>query len=392
MQRFWIGLTALAALLFQANTALSGKPLLELKVGDNAYVGRSLARDDQTCWIQASDGRLTRLLLQRVTEFRKVSPNFRQMSVIDARDQLSREWSRSLETAAAGSYAVAAPRGKAQAYATLLDEVHRSFSTFFSRRNFGLEKPEFPLMAIIFPNAQEFAAYCQADGMSYSPGLRGYYNPETNRIAFFEDNAPVTLGPRDPNQELLQAALGPFKRPDDSCSSCRMMTRFESAGTIDANFRDTLVHEATHQIAFNMGLHTRIGENPRWVVEGLAMIFERNQDGSNGRGSERQRINAERYEWFMQRTRQDVVPLEKFLATDRTFSTATLDAYAQAWALTFYLSERRAGDFAKYLQVIQKHDPFEDYTGEMRVADFQAAFGKDIDWLQVEWLRFMDAL
>ena len=392
MQRLWIGLATLAALLIHATPASSGKPLLELKVGDQAYIGRSLARDDRMCWVQSQDGSLTQLALQRITAFRKVSPQFRKISVIDARDQLSREWSRSLETAAAGSYAVAAPPGKAQAYATLLDEVHRSFATFFSRRNFGLEKPEFPLVAIIFPNVREFAAYCKSDGTSYGPGLRGYYNPETNRIAFYEDNVPVTLSPRTPQEELLQTALGPFVRPKGSCSGCRMMTRFDAAGTIDANFRDTLVHEATHQIAFNMGLHTRIGDNPRWVVEGLAMIFERNQDGANGRGQERQRINAERFEWFMQRVRKDVVPLKTFISADRTFGSATLDAYAQAWALAFYLSERRSGDFARYLQVIQKHDPFADYTAEQRVADFQTAFGKDIDWLQVEWLRFMDAL
>jgi hypothetical protein len=142
-----------------------------------------------------------------------------------------------------------------------------------------------------------------------------------------------------------------------------------------------------------MSLHTRVGDNPRWVVEGLAMIFERNAAGGGERhGSERQRVNEERYEWFMQRTRANVLPVKDFIAADRPFGTATLDAYAESWALAFYLAERRPADYTKYLRDIQEHDPLADYTPDERVADFQTAFGKDLDWLQVEWLRFMDGL
>ena len=36
----------------------------------------------------------------------------------------------------------------------------------------------------------------------------------------------------------------------------------------------TIVHEATHQIAFNCGLHTRLSDCPRWFSEGIAMYFE----------------------------------------------------------------------------------------------------------------------
>jgi len=35
----------------------------------------------------------------------------------------------------------------------------------------------------------------------------------------------------------------------------------------------TIVHEATHQIAFNCGLHTRLSDCPVWFSEGIAMYF-----------------------------------------------------------------------------------------------------------------------
>jgi hypothetical protein len=392
MHRFWIGLGTLAALMFQAGVAHSGKPLLELKVGDDAYVGRSVARNDAVCWLQSPDGRLTQLPLSRVTGYRKVSPQFRGLSLMEARDEMSRDWKQGFEVAAAGSYVVAAPPGKARAYAALLDEVHRAFSTFFSRRNFGLQQPEFPLMAIVFPNEDAFAAYCESDGGSFAPGLRGYYNPETNRIALFEDGEPLTLAPQSPRNDRVLVAVDAFAGHTEPWTAFHDFAPAASSGTIEANFRDTFVHEATHQLAFNMGLHARIGDNPRWVVEGLAMIFERNSGGGDRHGTERQRVNEERYQWFMQLARPQLVPIKQFLAADRPFGVTPLDAYSEAWALSFYLSERRPGDFAKYLQTIQQHDPLTDYTADQRVADFQSAFGKDIDWLQVEWLRFMDEL
>ena len=36
----------------------------------------------------------------------------------------------------------------------------------------------------------------------------------------------------------------------------------------------TIVHEATHQIAFNSGLHQRLSDCPKWFSEGVAMYCE----------------------------------------------------------------------------------------------------------------------
>ena len=36
----------------------------------------------------------------------------------------------------------------------------------------------------------------------------------------------------------------------------------------------TIVHEATHQLAYNTGLQTRYAGNPMWVSEGIAVYFE----------------------------------------------------------------------------------------------------------------------
>lgn len=372
---FWCALIALG------RAADAAKPTLELVVGETSHVGRCVARDDRMCWLQSSDGRLTQLSLQDVTSFRKVSPSFRSITVVEAREQLARELGRRFEVAAAGQYVVAAPQGKARAYADLLDGVHRSFTTFFSRRSFGLTQPEFPLMAVVYPDEAAFAEYCRADGTRYAPGLKGYYNPETNRIVLFDDGTTVAAG--EP-------------RPDEDSSGTDSLTGAGEAdrtfATIQADLRDTLIHEATHQLAFNTGLHPRLGENPRWVVEGLAMIFEQEMGGASGRYTQAARINGERYEWFMQRARPRMTAVQEFVQNDRPFSSSVLDAYSEAWALTFYLSERRSADFAAYLQRIRARDSLSAYPAEERLADFQKSFGDDVAWLQVQWLRYMDEL
>lgn len=361
----------LAALLLLAAGQVAGAAppaLIEMTVGEMKHVGKSVAHNDEVCCLVATDGRLTEIDLQKVTAFRQVAATFRPLSVIDVRDQLAREMGRGFEVATRGKYVVAGPPGKARQYADLLDQVHRSFTTFFSRRNFGLTEPEFPLIAIVFPDVRAFADYCRKDGMQYAPGLRGYYDAYSNRVALYDEGEP--LASVDGPGELTGAHFA----------------------TIQAGLRDTLVHEATHQLAFNMGLHNRIGENPRWVVEGLAMIFERDATGGGRYGSEKSRINEERFDWFRRETRGRPVPLKEFVAGDRPFGTSVLNAYSQSWAVAFYLAERRSADFADYLRRMRGRKSLAAYTSEERVADFQTSFGDDIDWVEVQWLRFMDDL
>jgi hypothetical protein len=363
-------LAAAALLLLAADrTCVAASPaLIEMTVGEIKYVGKSVAHNEEVCCLVATDGRMTEIDLKKVAEFRQVAPTFKPLSVIDVRDQLARELGRGFEVATRGKYVVAGPPGKARQYAELLDQVHRSFTTFFSRRNFGLTEPEFPLIAIVFPDVRTFADYCRKDGMGYAPGLRGYYDAFSNRVALYDEGEP------------LASVDGPGE-----LSGMRF-------ATIQAGLRDTLVHEATHQLAFNMGLHSRVGENPRWVVEGLAMIFERDATGGARYGSEKSRINEERFEWFVRETRGRPVPLKEFVAGDRSFRNSVLNAYSQSWAVAFYLAERRAANFADFLRRVRGRKSLTPYTAEERVADFQASFGDDIDWVEVQWLRFMDGL
>jgi hypothetical protein len=237
-------------------------------------------------------------------------------------------------------------------------------------RGFKISEPEFPLVAIIFPDFDSFSQYARADEVPVSKTLKGYYLTTSNRVALYEDPASA-LG----QQTLLDW-------PRD----------LPAWGAIEGSLKDTMIHEATHQVAFNTGLHSRIGASPKWVVEGLATVFEapgvRNSSSNTG---VKTRINRQRFLWFgnYSASRRHPKSLESFLSSDEFFKSDILDAYSEAWAFTFFLIETRPRQYADYLRAIASRDPLEVYAANDRLADFKRTISKEIPLLESEFLRFI---
>ena len=363
-----IAIVAACALAQFASTLSAATPaLLELKVEKKTFLGKVVAKNDRMCWLMSQDGALHRIQTDKVSSFREVSPQFRSWSTTAVRDQLRRELGTGFEVAGTRHYiACAATAQKARDYAEILENTYRAFHTYFSVRGFKISEPEFPLIAIIFPDRAAFTKYAQAEKVAVNSTLKGYYLSASNRVALFE-----------------------------SASTTPASARQAISGSIEASLQDTLVHEATHQVAFNVGLHTRVGTNPRWVVEGLATVFEapgiRNSNASQSASS---RINPDRLVWFgnFNKNRRKAKSLESFIADDEMFISASLDAYSQAWALSFFLIETRPGPYAKYLKSIAQRDPLRNYGPEERVADFKKAFGDNLPLLEAEFLRFISGV
>lgn len=154
----------------------------------------------------------------------------------------------------------------------------------------------------------------------------------------------------------------------------------------------TIIHEATHQLAYNTGLHSRIGWNPRWIVEGLATVFEAPgiRDGTKNRTAA-SRINRGRFVRFgnFAAERYKTKSLESFLASDKMFQASMSDAYAQAWAFSFFLIETRPRKYGELLKTIAAREPLSGYPAEQRVADFRRIVADNLNLLEAEFLRFM---
>jgi len=174
---------------------------------------------------------------------------------------------------------------------------------------------------------------------------------------------------------------------------------YDMAGQADSgNWRQNaavLIHEATHQTAFNTGVHSRYAPPPRWLAEGLAMLFEAPgvYDAHNNT-CPADRVNQDRLRGF----RQGVAPrhrpqlLAAMVASDELFHTNPGAAYAEAWALSFFLVETAPHKYTDYLKRTAARPPFSDYSSAERTADFAAIFGADWRMLEARFLRFMEGV
>jgi hypothetical protein len=166
-------------------------------------------------------------------------------------------------------------------------------------------------------------------------------------------------------------------------------------GAVNSGPEATIVHEATHQLAYNTGLHSRMGGNPRWIVEGLATVFEAPgiRTASKNRTAA-SRINRGRFVQFRDfgAKRYKRKSLESYLASDKMFETNMSDAYAQAWAFSFFLIETRPREYGKLLKTIAARKPLSEYTAEQRVADFREIVADNLDLLEAEFRRYMQRI
>jgi hypothetical protein len=145
-------------------------------------------------------------------------------------------------------------------------------------------------------------------------------------------------------------------------------------------------------MAFNTGIHNRYCPPPLWVVEGLATLFEAvGIHDARGYMNQSDRVNRERlrdYRRMLSKKHDGRLPRE-LTASDRLFRSSTMAAYAEAWALTFYLMETQSGRFAEYLAKTASHEPFSDYSAAERVSDFTSVFGTNWRLLDAQFGRFM---
>lgn len=303
----------------------------------------------------ARDGRLHDIRPSDVTNFRKVADSFRPYSQREIATQLAREFGTAFEVSSTGHYLVVHAAGQRDVWAGRFEELYRSFVQYFGTRGFRLEPPQFPLVAVVFPSLGQYSRHAESTGTSLTAGTVGYYAPLSNRIFLYD-----------------QGQGGAWE---------------ETAATI--------IHEATHQTAFNTGLHNRWAQPPQWVIEGLATMFEArgvwNARSFPDRTERLHRYRLERFRHYV-RTRRPKGSLATFVGSDRPFKSDTDAAYAEAWALTFFLVEQEPRKFADYLTRVATRPDFSLYNSPERLRDFTQAFGANWPMLEARLLRFIEEL
>lgn len=333
--------------------------MVALELDGREIEGMPLAWNRQEVHLLGRDGHLWQFAPGDAKAYRKTSSRFQSYSASKLRAVLLAELGNEYEVTGTGHYVVAHPRGERSRWAQRFEDLYRSFVHYFSVRGFDLEEPPCPLIGIVCRNQREFFEYSASRGLPRGYGVLGNYSVESNRIALYD----------------ISGETGDADGWEHTAS--------------------TIIHEATHQSAFNTGVHSRFTMPPLWVAEGLATMFEApgvyNSRSFTGQGD---RINRGRLRHF----NELVVPQHKpellaaLVASDRLFRTHPSLSYATAWALTFYLMETDRGKYAEYLARTAERPPFQEYTAAERTADFTAVFGEDWPMLEARLLRFIAGL
>jgi len=175
-------------------------------------------------------------------------------------------------------------------------------------------------------------------------GVLGYYSMKSNRVVMYDRSG----GRVDDKNGQLNAA--------------------------------TIIHEVTHQTAFNTGIHNRFAPQPAWVVEGLGTMFEAPGvfDSRNNR-SRKRRINRQRLADFKRyaASRSPKDSLTQLISSDRRFESDPIASYAKAWAFSFYLAETKPRKYFQYLARVGSRANFQSYPSRERLKDFTDIFGDE---------------
>ncbi len=346
----------IAANLLCAQICFAAKTI-QLEVQNRLLEGKPLFWSKQRVTLLGRDGQLWEFQPWQAKNPQE-GTTFRPFSQSEMRGALLREFNQGYEVSGTGQFLVVHPAGQRDVWAQRFEELYRSMTHYFRVRGFQMNRPQFPFVAVVFPRQHDFIMYAQEHRMRVNSNILGYYDPQSNRIFLYD----VTAGQKDKSKWYVNA--------------------------------ETIIHEAAHQTGFNTGLHSRYYQCPSWIIEGIGTMFE-----APGVFDSRQytqlddRINRGQLEVFRQRVAShSYQTITDLLASDRMFGTNTTNAYATAWAMSFYLSEREPKNYARYLKKAASRPPFREYSPEQRVKDFTSVFGANLKMFDARLGRYIEDL
>lgn len=316
---------------------------------------------------------------------------------------------------------------------TRLEDTYRAIYRFIDTVGIEAHRPPRRLEVIFFNDREGYDRY-GATLRFPSQGTFGVYHEPTNRSAFFNVyNDPQLLrlhadiSAARTNLENLNRTLGSLRgnQPvvvtygdgrQETLSKSQVKRRIESAqrdlrlldgkrtNYSDRVNRATVQHEAAHQVLFNAGVHVRQGFNPKWLIEGLACLFETppTEQGTGiavtnqlrlrdfrasvaGEGEKRLLTGDD----FLAAIDEGRFPDPRTLISDpRIFDEREergAAAYAMTWSLAHYLQRTRPKPLAAYIKAIAGRKANQAVTPDQELALFEKHFGRLDDAFVRQW-------
>lgn len=295
---------------------------------------------------------------REVRKHQVLEQKYRPLGLPEARAELLRELGSGFEVFVSGPYVIATPRGQSSRWQNRFNKLLSGYQRYFQVRGWQLQRVDFPLVVIVFPDRASFAAYASRETQSLPAQAVGSYFPRSNRCILYQIS-----GGRQIDWQETEA---------------------------------TIVHEAVHQLAYNTGIHERLFQNPFWFVEGLATLFESPAVYELGLDRTQLVDRINRSQWshlqpLLQNHSKLQSSIEELIASDKPFQKDAVNAYALSWAMTFYLTERRPQEYQRIMTVLNQRG-LGSYSAAERQRDFSSATGMSIPMFASQLAGFYQAI
>ncbi len=367
----------LLASLWCASIAWADKLAYDSPDGRQTLDGKLVARNSEEVLFLTPDGRMHLMNTARVVDIEATETAPKPLTQKQMEASLKSEFGGRFKVFSTQRYTICynCSPGFARSCGRLFENLQKSFVNYFEQQaGFKLAPSEFPLVAVVFGDEREFLEYAAKElGDEMARNVIGYYSFLSNRMVLYD----MLAAARNKGLGNVGAARPPVG-PDG----------IDAFNEVNIG---TVIHEATHQLAYNSGLHQRFSDNPLWLAEGMAMFFEApNRQSAQWKGIGE--INRPRLDLFRERHLVAGKPLdlESLIRNDdrlRNAETARV-AYADSWALTYFLMKTRREQFFEYLSMLARKPPLGQDASDERLADFKTAFGDDLAALEEEVVRY----
>ncbi|WP_068138194.1 DUF1570 domain-containing protein [Roseimaritima ulvae] len=347
--------TIVSALVFASSLWAQSPSMVQFQVAGQSQSGLQLINVPQRLVILGRDGWLHDTIDGvRPRVLAEIPGGFRAATAADIRGDLRNEFGRDFEVVATTHYLVVQPVGRGDRWPQLFEGLYREFVRYMDVRGVKVRTGRFPLVAVVMPDQQ--AMQDEFDRLDIKVSrVAGVYHLASNRVIMHDQG---------------------------------------HAGYV----AETVRHETAHQTAYNVGVHSRVSETPRWVVEGIGGLFEpAAMQGRQAGRSIQDRQQPQHTARFIRQYQVDgqlATDLQRIIADDSMFrdERQITGAYSLSWAMTFYLAERQPQAFAKIVQHTGRRAPFRAYPRDQRLEDFERLTGTNVQTFAKQLNWFMQSL
>lgn len=330
----------------------TGLPTIKFNHDGKSFYGSPLGFDGKQLALIRWDGRISYLPASEEKKIDLIDRNFLPYTNAELKERLKKEFGSRYAVSTTEHYVVVHPHGSAEIWAEPFENLHQSFVYWCRQNGLTPKKPQFPMIALVLRSRRDFDLFMKNELKIANRGIQGYYHNKSNRMVMFDPSSKV----RVEDETWL------YRHP-------------------------TIVHEATHQSAFNTNVQNRFSPPPLWIAEGLAMLFE-----APGYSRSKQfkkpdhRINRRRLAALKKLKPHSKLPARiiSVVGNNRLFESKPLEYYTLSWALTWFLAEQKRDQLIRFMKADAARKPFTKLTPADELKRFARHFGNDMEQLKRE--------